>query len=473
MVRPEGSRFDLIVAALSGVAAVALVLGVLAVEQLQITHEVQLWAPSHAREGDSVPVRALVFTALDAPEGPTLVQERVSASLEAARAPAPRGLSPATLGSLEGELVAERGAAEIVVRVEGSAGELLATASQPLSLGEVPPLPLRGRLGDALQHLSLARPPALEAALPELDVRVEGGVCVPEQTCRVWFWRGASEVVPRLLECTTMDIAQTHVGQALVSIDVVVHGAEARCHVLLEPLGLETELQLPVGLATPWLEVREEGGALRVRAEPPIGRDAVLLDVFVDHRWLLARTLERGEELELAPSSLGSGSGIARLQARLDVTSSERAYQRAVPLGDAGVEEASLEALLGVRGTTGEEARRWARLALDADLIDVVAPVSGVALDQERVAALRAKMRALGVTGVLLAVLAILGAITRRGLASAKEARSVMVEAGLAGADDARARRRSWLVVVGYVAAVGLAILLGAAFLAARPFFLG
>jgi hypothetical protein len=49
----------------------------------------------------------------------------------------------------------------------------------------------------------------------------------------------------------------------------------------------------------------------------------------------------------------------------------------------------------------------------------------------------------------------------------------VLLEAGDETADDARARRRSWLTVTGFVAAIGLAILLGAAFLVARPLFMG
>ena len=61
----------------------------------------------------------------------------------------------------------------------------------------------------------------------------------------------------------------------------------------------------------------------------------------------------------------------------------------------------------------------------------------------------------------------------RRGLARAREVREVLVEAGAERADDTGARRRSRLTVIVFVAAIGLAILLGAAFLAARPFLMG
>ena len=99
--------------------------------------------------------------------------------------------------------------------------------------------------------------------------------------------------------------------------------------------------------------------------------------------------------------------------------------------------------------------------------------ISGLAQDEARLSSLRTTMRSICAGGVLLGVIAILVMVMRRGLASAKEAREVLLEAGDETADDARARRRSWLTVTGFVAAIGLAILLGAAFLVARPLFMG
>ena len=500
MQRGEASRFDrfdVIVAGLAGLASTALVLGTLAVEQIRVTHEIQVWAPTEAQGVDRVPVRVRVLADLESASGPRIVVPRVRVAgtseddshLESLS----EDMSPAALDTMEGEVPAESAGA-LHVRALGPSGEQLATATR--SLARVPavgPRPAQVRVADGLQVLSLARPPELVAALPQLEVRVEGGVCVPEHPCRVWFWRGASEAVPRLSECTPMELGETHVGQALVSIDVVVHGPEARCRVTFEPLTVGTELQLPVGLATPWIEVTHDAHAetITVTGEPPLGRDAMLIDVHVGNRWVLARSMRRGEPLTIAEGYLeGDGFsqsiGVMRVQARADVASSERAYQRAlfVPFelteGNAPRPGTSitrdLDAMLG-RGWRREgdrdETHRWAMLQLEEELVPVPAPLSGLARDEARLEDVRTRMRSLCAVGVLLAVAAILGAITRRGLASAREARAVMVEAGADHADDRAARWRSWLTVGGFVCAIALAILLGAAFLVARPYFMG
>jgi len=484
MQRADGSgRFDLLVAGAAGVASVALVMGTLAVEQIRVTHEIQLWTPASIQSGDRVPVRALVMTDLDAAAGPRLVTEGVSAAgviddtdFESLAVE----LQPAAFESVQGDLGTQE-LPRVLARAQGPSGELWATAERaiPTVARVTEHLAVRGRLGDALQTLALSRTVEVEAAVPELDVRVQGGVCVPEHPCRLWFRRGASTVVPRLSECTTLDVGATTVGSALVSVDIVVHGPEARCRVELDPLAVATDLQIPVGLATPWIDVERSGELLRIVGEPPIGRDEMLIDVFVGGGWVGARTFRRVQPLELELAGLGVG--MFRVQARADLGSSERAYQRALYAVHQGAreeddlgEEAALVGILGRRaGLEDPEQRAWARLELEAELVDVPAPVSGLARDEARLQAVRTTMRWICGAGLLLGVLAILLAVLRRGLASAREAREVLVEAGAEGADDAGARRRSWLTVVAFVAAIGLAILLGAAFLVARPFFMG
>jgi hypothetical protein len=467
----DRSGLDLALAALAGVASVALVIGTLAVEQIRVTHEVQVWAPAEIDGDGGVPVRARVLADLESAEGPRVVVPRVLvARPEEDPGAAGEDLALAGLDTFQGECESD---GALSVRALGPSGARLATAERTLvRVDTVGPGPVQPRVADGLQVLSLARPPELEAALPDFDVRVEGGVCVPERTCRLWFWRGQSDVVPRLSECTPMELGETRVGRALVSVDVLVHGPEARCRVVLEPLSVGTELQLPVGLATPWIEVSHHAGRLTVRGEPPLGRDAMLIDVHLGNRWVLARSMRRGETLFIE-DGLSVPFGVVRLQARADVASSERAYQRVV-LGPE--RDRDLEAMLGAgwrRGSEREEAERWAALQLETELIAVPAPVSGFADDEARLAEVRDHMRLLCAFGVLLGIVAILGAIARRGLASARAARAVMLEAGAERADDRGARWRSWLTVGGFVCLIALAILLGAAFLVARPYFLG
>lgn len=472
-------RFDVVIAALAGLAAVALVLGTLAVEQIQVTHEIQLWAPSRAQAGDRVPFRARVFADLDTREGPHLVRPTTSVSLHADEDDDDyegAALEHAAFETLEGSTLAD-GVATRVVAIARE-GHVLATAERPIAVSDAitERLPIRARLGDALQVLSLARPPAVVEAAPELDVAVEGGVCVPERTCSIVFFRGAQPIVPRLFECVGLDVGATTVGTELVTVPVMVHGSEARCELALDPLPVTTVLQIPVGLATPWIEAEHEEDVIRVVGEPPIGRDEMFLDVFVGERWVDARTMHRGERVELRLEDLGGG--VVRVQARADLDSSERAYQVALlarhPRLPEDVTASALRARFGdVAASWSAERLRWVLLELEADLVDVEAPVSGLARDEARLQSVRSTMRTICGLGVLLGIAAILVAVLRRGLASAREARQVLLEAGDETADDPSARRRSWLTVVGFVAAIGLAILLGAAFLVARPFFMG
>ena len=80
MQRGERSGFDIVIAALAGVASVVLVIGALAVEQIRVTHEVQVWAPTEAQGVDRVPVRARVLADLESAEGPRVLVTRVRAA---------------------------------------------------------------------------------------------------------------------------------------------------------------------------------------------------------------------------------------------------------------------------------------------------------------------------------------------------------------------------------------------------------
>jgi hypothetical protein len=217
----------------------------------------------------------------------------------------------------------------------------------------------------------------------------------------------------------------------------------------------------------------------------------MFIDVHVGNRWVLARSMRRGESLTIDDGllegyGLSQSIGVMRVQARADIASSERGYQRALFVPFELTEGRAprpgtnftrdLEAMLGPgwrRDGDRDEARRWAMLQLETELVAVPEPVSGFVRDEARLADVRARMRLFCAAGVLLGIVAILGAIARRGLASAREARAVMVEAGAEHADDRGARWRSWLTVAGFTCAIALAMLLGAAFLVARPYFMG
>ncbi len=474
-LRPS-ARFERWFAVGAGVVSVLAVIGMLAVEQLQVRYEIELWAPARV-EGGLVPLRARVMTDLDDDEGPTLVVEglRVAASRRGERVGEGALLERAALGTLEGEVPVGGADDGLAAWLAGSRGEHLAGLVRPLQvtrLGVERPRWTR-RTAFALEQLAVAGLGRLAALVPRFGVRVEGGVCVPEEPCRLVFLRGESRVSPRLFECVGVDVGAEREEGAFATLDVVTHGAEARCRFALDPIAEETELQLPVGLATPRIELGRGSSGLVVRGEPSVGRDAALIDVYADGRWVMARTLRRGAALELPRERLGAG--VVVVQARADVDSAEHAYQRAVAVG--GDADAALDGLLGEgwRGVAGSlaEDRRWALLALEDELVDVAEVRRSRAGDEARLRAVRERVRGACAALVALALVILLVVVARRGLAATREARELMVAAGRGDADDRFARWHSLLTVLAFLAAIGLAVLFALGFLAARPFFMG
>jgi hypothetical protein len=471
----KASYFSLVVAATAGLSAVVLVGGLVAIEQLRVTHEVLLWAPDHVQTGDAIPVRALVFTDLEGDAGGRLVQPELQLRLLSGSTELAAGLTqPSAFESVSTTLRCDACEGDITLVAEvHQADALLARTERTIHFGTtVPSLPEGMRLSDALQLLQIESDARVDAAMPGLDVRAVGGVCVAEASCEVLLQGVPSEI--RLSECGNVELRGQHVEGSVRRLELVIHGPEAHCVVETDiptppsevPLSndgtmappvttMRFGLQLPVALATARLDAHAEGLTLVATAEPPIGRSDVIVDIYREERWIDTRALHTGEALRLTLPE----PGVFRLQARADVTSSERAYLRLVDTSPLSTEERA--------------AQRWIFAARETELIAVPSSTSGLATDEAVLGQRRQWMRIVAGLGVLAAFLLMLASVLRRGIASEAEARQLMLASGIEGADDDAARRRSRWTVIAYVAAIALAVLLGAGFLVARPFFMG
>lgn len=470
-VPDRASKFSLVVAATAGLSAIVLVLALLAIEQIQVTHEVLLWAPEHVRLGDPIPMRALVFTDLHGDAGGTLVQPEVRVRLVDQLGVQAEGmLRPSVFESVAGTLECAACTGELSLEAELREGEVLLarTTRSVRFMPEVPPLPEGARITDALQLLRIESDARVDALLPELDARAVGAVCVAESPCEVML-RGVPNDV-QLTECENVELRAQRMEGAIRLLDLVIHGPEAHCVVQTEvefpgaglPVSevdpatlrpsLSFGLQLPVALATARLDVASEGQTLVLSAEPPIGRTDVIVDIYREERWLETRALHQGEVARIEVAE----PGITRLQARADVMSSERAYLRVLDTSHASSTE-----------------RRWEFAQQEAQLIGVGQPATGFASDEAALASRRRWMRIVTALGVLSAFILMLASVVRQGIASEAEARSVLLASGVEDADSQQARNRSRWTVLAYVSGIALAVLMGTAFLLARPFWPG
>ena len=467
--------FSLVVAATAGLCALVLVGGLLAIEQIQVTHELLVWSPEHVQPGDPIPIRAMVFTDIQGNAGGTLAQPDVRVRLlDEGLVRAEGVLRPTAFESVAGTLACDACEGEISLEAEVREDEvLLARTTRTIRFdAEVPPLGEGSRITDALQLLRIESDARVDALLPQLDVRAVGGVCVAEAACEVLLQGVPDEV--RLTECDNVELRAQRLEWPSRTLELVIHGPEAHCVVETDietprsevPLSndgtmappfttLRFGLQLPVALATARLDAHAEGRSLVISAEPPIGRSDVIVDIYRQERWMDSRAIHVGETMRFEAPEVGE----YRVQARADVMSAERAYLRLVDTAP--------------MTPTERAAQRWIFAARETELVAIPAPTSGLATDEAALGFRRQWMRIVTGFGVLAAFILMLASVLRQGIASEAEARSVLLASGVEDADDERARSRSRWTVLAFVSAIALAVLMGTAFLLARPFWWG
>lgn len=460
-------------------ALLAVGYAVLVSERWSVTHELQLVAPEEARPGDPIPVRAFVFGGVEHPEGGELVVARVTVELRSSTGTLHRStLGPSVQSTLEINLPAvddETSNLELVGIARNDDGEIIATAMRGLTVTRTArPLPLRGRIALALQHMDLG-PVMLDAigeSAPSFDVRVAGGTCVPEEPCELWIDAAPADQIT-IEETPQASVAQrSSVDEGLIHFVIVPHGPEVAVELQASRLGQPIAhriVRLPIALATPWLSApRVASSEIDLEMHPPPGSDQLILDVFRDGRWIQTQTMAPGRHLVSVP---GAGSGLYLLQARADPYGGERAAARYVLVP----ESASLEEARSLLGQAGVELTdppgtdpRMLLAGAEEELRTLPSAVSGLEADRARVQERRHRVHVIAAISLGLSIFVFLVLLLRRGFGAAAEAQSVMQKAGDSEARSRKTRLRMTLSVLATVGGVALALLAGAAILLAR-----
>lgn len=472
-------------------------------EGRDVDHEIHLLTPAEVQVGDPIPVRARVFEDIRFAESAALstradleVSLVQSGSVRATLRLRPAGHSyegsfaTDSLGPAPGEL-------ELRARLlDGDT--VLATCSRTLRyVREAPAAPIGGRLVSSLALLDLGpitmiAPPELDQALdpeltppsdaplleaaappplPSMDVRVVGGVCLPEERCVLLIASGEPFTL-ELQSSGALSVSEpSAAGPGVTRVEVVVHGPEASTMVRVAHEGralAERSLRLPVALATPWLELAErsdDAGVVDATLHPPPGRERVVIDAYLEGRWLHTGTMDTGESR--LPFAL-ERRGLWRLQAHVDPFSSDHAAARHIVVGPAlDVAAALRREQLGMASLSGAP-DSFLLAAAEEDVRALPRPSSGLEADLARLFARRTKVRWIGGVALVLGLVLLAGALFLRGLDAEATARKVMLAAGDAEAQSARTRIRGALEVSLIVGAILLAFLAGTTLVFAR-----
>ena len=475
-------------------AVFAVVIAVFMGEEMSIDHEVQIVAPAEGSAGEAVPVRVLLFDALEEPDGPRLVPARARIRLVSSDGTviAQAELPAAAAGGAEGAIRVPSDAPspltlEAIGLVDGAA---VASARARLDLTDAPSEEeSTGRPTGPLQQLA---PGPIEGRIPPdvLDLRVVSGVCVPDQACEILVHVGEPAAIVTL-EGTTLETRSGPEAptSGLARLVVAVHGPEARGTLTArrdgEPVATRS-VQLPVALATPALRIARR--LLDARTPPSLevgvlgDRPGVIVDAYRGGRWVATgsvATTDRAFDAPFGPLP----PGLVRLQVRADPFSSERAAVAWIMVGRPGQgPDAILGAGLEAIGESGGDSSApdgdpelrfaWASASAEWSVRGLPAGVSGFAVDTERVATRRAQLRVAALLGLALGLVVLVVVFLRRGIDAALQAQRVMDETGDPELASARHRRRTLLSALVIVATVLLAFLGAAALIVARAHLL-
>lgn len=449
--------------------------------------DLQIVAPREVEPGRPIPIRAFHFsgargTAPTAPiapvtlrplEGEVTLEEqmlRVGATLGSEtqlRAPERAGtyLLETSASSNPDDENAER----VLRRVEVRQG-----ASQPAR---------RGRLQSEFQRWELSPMERFGEAPEHLDARVAGGACSPEAPCDLLVWVGSPAASIALVagdgvqplsgdECGSVTEESevpdpTVVSEGVLRCTLRVLGNEATATVLAfrdGALVAKRRVQLPVAAGAPWMDVERAVLALGDTPQLVLGEGlplpALVLDVFREGRW------ERSTSgtLEEPPSPLAlDAPGLWRVQLRGDPFGVDASATRLLIVADDPVDTLRshprqsewLDPMAAGDAPVCEgvpcSAERLSRFMMAAGELELVTYPSATSGAAQRSAGVHTKQSWRRIAAAVLVMLAgflVAFVVMRRGLRASREARSLMREAEVEGAEDpARIRRMTWTVV--------------------------
>jgi hypothetical protein len=498
------------------IAAGSALLAIATESSQQVDSDLQLVAPDHVVPGETVPIRAQLYTQLHRPEGAQLVHAAVELTLRSASGGVlvRASLAPSYGRSLDAVLALPvptppTRAARVVARAR--VGHTVQIAERELQIGDARPVAAwHARSLPPLQRFAMAKlrieaPPRSAGAVPPeapprstgavapiegsdaLYVRVGQGTCVPEEACELFVYVGAPVASIRLLGTASAapDARSAQPVPAtsdVVALHVTTHGPEAETTVVAERDGgrvVSRALRLPVALGAS--VVRAPARVLPAPALPSVGLSGqergCVVDAFREQRWLRTGSLRECNATERLPFA-ALEPGLWRLQLRRDPFAVESAavftlYVRAADESSAtalarmaaaalerepddplanAVQRAPDAFVAGFDPTAG-----YLLALLDAGVLELPAPVSSYPRAVAHMRAERSKLRAVGLCVLALCALSVGLLVAERGLRAAAVASRVMREAGEAPEQLDRQRARMALRVLATVTSLLLA----------------
>lgn len=504
---PRRRLWDRAVTVFVPVAVALIVAFMLVAENRHVDQDLQLHAPSHARPGDRLPVRAILFDDIDRIEGPRLRSIPVDVKLARSAGPEERTLArarlrPTPLRQMEGGLLIPRDARGSYVLIARAVlpNGTQAVVHAPLRVRpDAPALRPTGRLAMPLQHYTQYAIQTTGQTPPDaLEVRVTSGACVPELRCDLLVYVGepaAAVEVERSRAVTPVARRPEDSGErtGVHAISVVTHGPEAQIDVVARRGGAEVArrpVRLPIALGSVALRADTivDGEVVpHLRVEGASGRSGIIVDAYRDARWQQTATVptrRAGSDGFDPPFEPLEPGVVWRIQARLDPFSSENAATRLIyvrPRGEG--RERTLEnvrayaraheiadGLLEAVAREPDLARAVAFILApgELDLLPQPGAMSGHAQAIAGLEGGRSAVRIVAVLALIIAAIFVALIVARRGLDASAEARAVMVAAGDVSVLDERRKRRQTLTVLMISAAVLLAFLAAAAMVIAR-----
>ncbi|MBN1656213.1 MAG: hypothetical protein JXA30_20760 [Deltaproteobacteria bacterium] len=493
-------------------AATALtIFSLLITEQLEIDYDLQVTAPDRSRPGAVIPLRSLLLGHLRRVQGPELVVLPAVAQLEDGRGNVVvrARLRPSFAKTMEGLLVLPKGfEGRAVLRVAARLSDDLVTATAPLEVSkDPPPSRVQSRKLGPLNRFSAGPVKAVGNAQPPsaLEIRVVGGVCVPEQRCDLLVRVGTppasieiaqtASVTPIAREPTVSEPTD-----GIVPLSVVTHGPEAelRLKALRESIVVaEREVRLPIDLATTSLRLKSAivatSSKITFRLEDKREDSGCIVDAYHRNRWVFtgwSKDCVKENSLRFVPQG-SVASGLWRIQARRDPFGNDSSAARLLYLR--GEEQSDSDVLRAIavglsashpnddylsrvaaqpgRYLSQGLERQAAYLFAADEQEGLIAPPAAVSSYPEAEARLRRhrnilrrfSLFALALTGVALGLL-----VVRRGLRAASAAREIMAAAGDDRALTRRNRLQMTLTVFSVAASILLTFLAIAVYLIAR-----
>ncbi len=478
------------------VAAAITLFSVFVTEQIEIDYDLQVTAPRHAQPGATVPIRALLIGHLNRIEGPELVIRPAVAKLNtgAGRVVATARLRSSYANTMEGFLVVPpdlKGEAKI--RVTAELPDESITVTVPIKfVVNAPRLPVRNRRLGALNQLSSGPVRAVGQEEPpsDLEVRVVGGVCVPEQRCDLLVRVGsppASVKVAKTASVTPVGSSHSPSEETdgIVAFSVITHGPEADLRLVAlrdAKVVAKRAIRLPVDLATTSLRLGEsllaDSAKPRFLLEDKREDPGCIVDTFRENRWIFtywSKDCTSEQSLRFIPNR-AMISGLWRIQARRDPFGTDTAavrtfYLRGAEKNDTKVLR-SIATSVRVNHSDDDYARmvaarpdrylahglqQQAAFLFAGDEVGLAVqpkaitsyPETQARLQRYRTKLQRFSLVALALTGVTLGLL-----IARRGLRAASTAREIMSAAGDSRALSRRNRLQMTLTVLTVVAAI-------------------